>query len=748
MNILKARKHYLMILAIMLVVVSLSDTTYSLFFKADSTANFTYNTGVLDLQFTEGEEISIRDAFPMLDSEGVNTKPYVLTVKNTGTLPYVFDLKMLSETDENVIDTRYIKVQVNGMDASSLYANGNMIASNVLLYPDEEKVFEIRVWLDINTPNTELGKTFMAKIVTNGEATYKTLDTSGANRPELSDGMISVYYDEVTKIWKKADNRNIDSLYEWYNYDNQKWANVVTINDSSSMIYDLTRRNNLSLSDVSYNNGNYISKEMYLDLGIVNYDYRNISNIFRVKFNEIDSDKIYFISNDLMSYYYDFNSKRFVFNVGNSYVYSSIYNIDEDSWYVIGYTYDFNIVSFYINGENISSDYISGNISSNSSFKVGTDSSLKVRSNLEIGDIYIYNDILSNDEIRNNYSNTINVIYDNLLYGYNDFIPRTLEEYYLSQDDGFPISYDDISSFYVWIPRFKYKVWNVLGIRDVDSYDAYHNGIDIVFENEMESSGVIYCKNNICYSDPLLITQVTGNDNNKYYTHPAFTVSDKEIRGFWVSKYEVSTLDNNCNGVNLSGCLSNELDVYSKVNNYVWRNNTLSNFYMSVKNYNSDMSIIKNIDWGALTYLTHSKFGLCRTGVCKSIGTNKTFISGNEALDSTTYNNYGVFDMSGSASEFVMGNYGNTKDVMFGSLVVDVNDYDLYYGNSFILGDATKEISLGNGSWYNDYSAYIDDTNNWFIRGGIGVSDDKGIFYYNATRDMNNEYISTRVVIK
>ena len=108
-EIVKAKKHYVMALAIMFVVVSLSGTTYSLFLKSDVTDDFTYNTGTLELQFIEDEQISIENAFPMIDTDGFNTTPYKLTIKNTGSLPYLFDLKMLSSTEENVINSKYIK---------------------------------------------------------------------------------------------------------------------------------------------------------------------------------------------------------------------------------------------------------------------------------------------------------------------------------------------------------------------------------------------------------------------------------------------------------------------------------------------------------------------------------------------------------------------------------------------------------------------------------------------------------------
>ena len=95
-DFVKAKRHYIMALAILFVVVSLSGTTYSLFINVETTDEFNYNTGILDLQLIEDKQINIENAFPMIDSEGLETTPYALTIKNTGTLPYLFDLKILS----------------------------------------------------------------------------------------------------------------------------------------------------------------------------------------------------------------------------------------------------------------------------------------------------------------------------------------------------------------------------------------------------------------------------------------------------------------------------------------------------------------------------------------------------------------------------------------------------------------------------------------------------------------------------
>ena len=235
-NFVNARKHYILALAILFVVVSLSGTTYSLFLKSDTTNTFNYTTGLLDLQFTEDSPITLSSAFPKIDSEGMKQEPYTLTLKNTGTLTYLFNLKMLSSTVDNVIDSKYIKVQVNNYLPETLYENNHEIVKNMIIYPGEEIQFKIRIWLDITTPNAELGKTFTAKVAATGNSIYKTLDSSGANHPKMISDMIPIYYDETSNI-KIADGSNTIETYNWYNYDKQMWANSVMINNSNKQIW-------------------------------------------------------------------------------------------------------------------------------------------------------------------------------------------------------------------------------------------------------------------------------------------------------------------------------------------------------------------------------------------------------------------------------------------------------------------------------------------------------------------------------
>ena len=320
----------------------------------------------------------------------------------------------------------------------------------------------------------------------------------------------------------------------------------------------------------------------------------------------------------------------------------------------------------------------------------------------------------------------------------------TLTEYYMTRNVGETINNDDVNMYLVWIPRYKYRVWNVLGNNE-SSYNAYQNGIDIVFENSNKSTGEITCKNNICTIDD---TPVTVTDNNKYYTHPAFKNISEEVTGFWVSKYEITTSGDNCNENSQSGCTLSTLPIESKPNASVWRNNYLSNYYKAI-NRLKDYQIIQNTEWGAIAYLTNSKYGICKTNNCQELGYNNTYISGSNKNDTTTFNNYGIYDMAGGAMEYTMSNYtanGKLND-LFKDTTISNNDYELYPIDTFLLGDATNEIITNGDLWYGNTYEYLNSSDKWIVRGGDS-KEYKGLFAFTTITDSINDNITTRLVLK
>lgn len=254
------------------------------------------------------------------------------------------------------------------------------------------------------------------------------------------------------------------------------------------------------------------------------------------------------------------------------------------------------------------------------------------------------------------------------------------------QVSGTKIADDDILAYYVWVPRYRYKLWNAQD-SITDSYKAYDEGIDIIFENGLNS---------------------ISNDekqNDTYLTHPAFA---NNLTGFWINKYELSKSGDNYLSIpSVSSYANDTLENYQNIANNLKDNYKLGNKVSS--------HIVSNLEWGATLYLSHSKYGVCINNGCSSIDTNKTLISGNNKQDTTTRNVYGVYDMAGASPEYVVGNEK--------------------------IGTATNEVILENGdTWYEGHS--ITSIRDYLIRGGQNNS----LFYYGDI-GMGSTNISTRTTL-
>lgn len=248
------------------------------------------------------------------------------------------------------------------------------------------------------------------------------------------------------------------------------------------------------------------------------------------------------------------------------------------------------------------------------------------------------------------------------------------------------INNDDVLGYYVWVPRFKYKLWND-GIEINDSYDAYSKGVDIVFESGVNSSGTVKCFDNRCFAK-----------KNEYLTHQAFS---DNLRGFWISKYELG--EGNKFIPSVESLKNKTMDEYKNIIN------GLSSHYDGIM----DSHMVTNLEWGATLYLSHSKYGVCKDNKCSDIATNDTTISEKDKGDTTTKNVYGVYDMSGGTPEYVVGS------TMIGSALeeVRVSEYETWYKGNYTTND-------------NDY----------IIRGGI----DRGMF---TTSGIGMFDVSTRSVL-
>ena len=349
-------------------------------------------------------------------------------------------------------------------------------------------------------------------------------------------------------------------------------------------------------------------------------------------------------------------------------------------------------------------------------------------------------------------------------------VTNTSRSKYLNTS-GVTVSESDILGYFVWIPRYRYKIW-ITGV----SSSGKEQEIDIIFEGKNETKAVV--------------TQTGG-----YYTHPAFTFGNTELDGFWIGKFE-------------TGGTANEPKVKPDIRALV-NQNISTQFATALKfaggtqsgstvtfNGNStygltsktDSHMLKNSEWGAVAYLSHSKYGANRevyinnssglyTGRSGGNVPGSTPINGTytnqtsptqynsygfytwdgyllnyntntrsstrdlNKVASTTGNIYGVYDMSGGAYEYVMGNYNNTIGNSGFTTLPDNKYYDVYSSDVFT-GTSTTNINFctlatcgghalnETAGWYSDSSRFVYSSSAWFRRGGYYNSSASGIFYF------------------
>ena len=391
---------------------------------------------------------------------------------------------------------------------------------------------------------------------------------------------------------------------------------------------------------------------------------------------------------------------------------------------------------------------------------------------------------------------------------------------YFSATVGTPIRDSTILAFYVWIPRYKYKVWNKDKIIGTDSYDAYNTGIDIVFEDDTSSTGTISCTYSFeaPSSEAGSPNEVCIGSNGDYYTHPAFTFGTQELKGFWIGKFELSSESSFAKD---GGGESTELTPRILPNVFPWTSNLLSNYWkviydmqktnniygLSTSRATIDSHVITNMEWGAVAFLTNSKYGRCTDNVCEKMSSNNygkyipigyryeymtgcgPIESGNTSdgtpcndykttlgqTASTTGNIYGVYDMSGGTEEYVMGNMSSANGTTYTyngqaagtnfTYNIDTSKYLIAYAygtkswdqtafNRGKLGDATSENVidvLNNGvseGWYGSgASMFYAASAPWLTRGGYIKEDDKNIFEFGYDSGASMPSYSTRAIL-
>ncbi len=355
--------------------------------------------------------------------------------------------------------------------------------------------------------------------------------------------------------------------------------------------------------------------------------------------------------------------------------------------------------------------------------------------------------------------------------------------------NGEEIPEDNIESYFVWIPKYSYQLWDLGNYSGLTSISDKTQEIKIKFGTSNTSDNVTgECTTPM--KDNQGIAGTSGNCKvGDYMTHPAFLAFD--TTGLWVGKFETgydgatTTTAAQVNSVNTS-------KIIIKPNVYSWRYITVGNAFKNSYDYqrNLDSHMMKNTEWGSVAYLQHSVYG-SMTSV--RINNNKAYITGyagteeptlgynggtsiagnrvestslgadgtytinylnqNSTVASTTNNYTGIYDMSGGAWEYVIGYTTGATTVGGSSSITSLysnffsdSSYAKYWDkytstaytnyNNRILGDATGEMgTFGNekdsdGSARNKSSWYKDHA---YFAYSSNPWFERGNFWYGGT---------------
>ena len=329
-------------------------------------------------------------------------------------------------------------------------------------------------------------------------------------------------------------------------------------------------------------------------------------------------------------------------------------------------------------------------------------------------------------------------------------------------------------SYWVWIPRFEYKI-------TYTDESNYANGGNI---------------------DVKLIDVSQTTPDKGYIIHPAFTNEsstnyanggwNKDISGFWAAKFEMSMEENGVHVETSSSDIGNQaisssIKMVSKPNVTSWCHILPGNAYINSYNYDREREshLMKNSEWGAIAYLSYSKYGLNGTEIYintsnvtgQSTGktnaapsdTNYPYNTTQGVGASTTGNITGIYDMSGGLWDFT-ASY-NSKDTSgylekngLGYFAKDAQStqymtvYNNENGNQHStstvgkIGDGIKEIRnnpSNKASWFND-SVHVPCNKDCFsMRGGHnGSKTEAGIFCagYNKGGESVNKSFRTVLI--
>ena len=284
----KKSKRILLLLGILIslfLVVGVSYAVWRLYLSQTNTSKLL--STCFQMELTDQDDINLENSYPITDTEGKSLTPYKFTITNKcdGNAAYQVNLEIMNTSTLTNMD--YIKVMLDESDPliMSSYTETTPILSNTTkaykiktgtLGARESKSYNVRIWMDKNTPAIDEVMEKLLEIKVSVNASYSTLtpDVTGAvetiaSRVERSEDLT---YDEAGNI--RYIGANPDN---YVSIDGEVWRIIGVFNNIKSDTLDEHGETRIKLirneaiggyswDTSTYNSGNGINEWSQADL--------------------------------------------------------------------------------------------------------------------------------------------------------------------------------------------------------------------------------------------------------------------------------------------------------------------------------------------------------------------------------------------------------------------------------------------------------------------------------------------------
>ncbi len=749
------KKKIFVFMFLMLVIIGVSSSYAYLKAEKGSNNNNSLTVDTLDvILLTDINNINLNNEVPKEDSEGLSNPSTTFSIKNNAGMVANYKVSLVDGTTKSTVinkDVKYrlkrtnattnetVTMDIKNLDATGLIDTGIIEANQVYNY-------ELVMWLDINSnPN---GLVFSKNILVEGMQ-VASLDKSGANYPELTDNMLPVYYDKTSDtegVWRVADKKNLNETYKWFDYNDFMWANAVTVNKDVMDNYygysgaDTSKEMNVNIET---NEEEITYKDLATEFKSTNQSNSSSSSILKLTFtttgagnlsfkysvgSESNYDKLNVVLSDGTTPTNLVSNKSG--NVAETEVSTAL---ESGKTYTLTATYskdgsgDQNGDTATITNLTItpSDTSVASILTSKGIIKIeeGTypwsgdaNTLTKEEKKQMAASSYTY------DETTGIYTltNPESIAYTSSNIGYytcNSSVKTTCVKMYeikalnnqnvvttvnvhtgANKGDfgsvlGQEVKMEDITTMWVWIPRYKYVIFNG------NNETSEEQEIKIQFEHGIDKTGTVSCTENILTandsSSSETCTDTTNGtivNNKSTYTHPAFTFGDEELTGIWYAKFEMSTdQTSECvTSQSTTNCDKVHDNIYVKPDQISLRYQKIANEFQSIRNMelfnnihgftqgetattssqtgeitndnnNIDIHMQKNMEWGAATYLAYSKYG--KYGNSLYTGTNRRVYKNNWYQSNTYKTGYSGYSYNANSSTTNTTSYNDLTDL-------------------------------------------------------------------------------------